>query len=132
MSTGIGAPIAGSGSDFFTVTPCRDVDTRVPLNSPAGPQAGGSDQAYAVASACTLPAKASAYAFNYAVVPTGVLGFLTTFPTGQPQPSTSTLNDPKGIILANNAIVPAGTAGSVDVFVLQSTHVVIDVLGYFQ
>jgi hypothetical protein len=126
------APIPGTGSDFFTVAPCRDVDTRFSINSPAGPQAGGTDQTYAVASACGLPANATAYAFNVTVVPSGVLGFLTMFPTGTPQPNASTLNDPKGIILANNAIMPAGTGGSDDVFVLQSTQVILDVFGYFK
>jgi hypothetical protein len=35
-------------------------------------------------------------------------------------------------VVANAAIVPAGTSGSINVYVLQTTHVVIDGNGYFQ
>ncbi|BDC49597.1 hypothetical protein F183_A19130 [Bryobacterales bacterium F-183] len=46
-------------------------------------------------------------------------------------PVVSTLNAMSGAITANAAIVPAGTNGSVSVFVSGPTDVVIDVNGYF-
>ena len=84
-----------------------------------------------LSSACGLPAGAAAYSLNMTVVPSGPLGFLTTWPTGQAQPLVSTLNAPKGFYVANAAIVPAGTGGSVNAFVTDTTHVIIDVNGYF-
>jgi hypothetical protein len=43
----------------------------------------------------------------------------------------SILNDLLGTILANAAVVPAGTNGSIDVFVTNTTQVVIDINGYY-
>ena len=41
------------------------------------------------------------------------------------------LNAFEGQTVTNSAIVPAGTAGSVDVYAYQQTNVVIDLSGYF-
>jgi hypothetical protein len=65
------------------------------------------------------------------VVPTGYLDYLTTWPTGTPQPFVSTLNDPNATVVANAALVPAGTGGSISVFVTQQTDLIIDINGYF-
>ena len=82
-------------------------------------------------SACSIPATAQAYSLNMTVVPPAPLTYLTTWPTGQSQPYVSTLNALQGQIAANAAIVPAGTDGSIDVFTSNTTHVVIDINGYF-
>jgi M6 family metalloprotease-like protein/uncharacterized repeat protein (TIGR01451 family) len=127
------APSASSGRNFFVTTPCRLVDTRN-ANSPlGGPMLNGlSARTFPLpTSSCGLPSPA-AYSLNVTVVPSGRLGYLTIWPTGQLQPYVSTLNAGKGLVVANAALVPAGTNGSVDVFVLSGTHVVIDVNGYFQ
>jgi hypothetical protein len=65
------------------------------------------------------------------VVPQGPLGYLTAWPAGQAQPVVSTLNVPKGFALANAAIVRAGTSGSINTFVTDTTDVIIDTNGYF-
>jgi hypothetical protein len=44
----------------------------------------------------------------------------------------STLLALKGLVVANAAVVPAGTSGAINMFVLNPTQVVIDVNGYFQ
>lgn len=82
-------------------------------------------------SACAIPATATAYSFNVTVVPPAGMGYLTIWPTGQIQPVVSTLNDLLGTILANAAIVPAGTAGAVSVYVTNPTHFILDINGYF-
>jgi len=64
-------------------------------------------------------------------VPSGPLGYLTTYPTGQAKPTTSSLNAVTGTVTANAAIVPAGTSGSIYVFASNPTDVVIDINGYF-
>jgi hypothetical protein len=43
----------------------------------------------------------------------------------------STLNDLTGTIVANAAIVPAGTSGSIDVYSSSVTDVIIDINGYY-
>ena len=80
---------------------------------------------------CNLPATARAYSLNFAVVPSGPLGFLAAWPTGQPKPLVSTLNALTGTIVANAAILPAGTNGAIDLFATDGTDVVIDINGYF-
>ena len=56
---------------------------------------------------------------------------MTVWPTGQPQPTVSTLNDIPGTIIANAAIVPAGTGGDISVYPTNDTDLIIDINGYF-
>jgi hypothetical protein len=65
------------------------------------------------------------------VPPATPVGYLTVWPTGQGQPVVSTLNDPTGTVEANAAIAPAGSSGSIDVFVTDTTDLVVDINGYF-
>ena len=69
---------------------------------------------------------AQAYSLNMTVVPDGVLSYLSTWPAGGAQPVVSTLNAFKGQIVANAAIVPAGGAGAIDVYVTNTTDVVVE------
>ena len=111
--------------------PCRAVDTRPPQGG--GPIQGGTSQDFVISGspACgTLPS-AAAYSMNVTVVPQGRLGYLTVWPTGQPQPLASTLNSLDGRVKANAAIMPAGTAGKVSVYATDTTNVILDINGYF-
>ena len=82
-------------------------------------------------SACGIPPSALAYSLNATVVPPSTLGYLTLWPTGETQPFVSTLNSPKGAIVANAAIISAGTNGEVSAFASSATHLVLDINGYF-
>jgi hypothetical protein len=64
-------------------------------------------------------------------VPSGHLDFLSAFPAGQPFPGVSTLNSPKGTVIANAAIVPAGTNGAITVLAGNPTNLIVDIYGYF-
>jgi len=118
---------------FVPVTPCRVVDTRAAGGPFGGPtMAGGSTRSFAIPqSACGIPPTAQAYSLNVTVVPKGSLSYLTLWPTGQTQPLVSTLNSWGGIVVANAAIVPAGTGGAVSVYVTNLTDVILDINGYF-
>jgi hypothetical protein len=123
---------ATGGLSFYTVNPCRLVDTRNADGPLGGPiMNGGTSRTFPLASNCAQPSIAAAYSLNVTVQPSGPLGFLTAWPTGVAQPLVSTLNAPKGLIVANAALVPAGTSGSVDVYVSSTTQVIIDTSGYF-
>jgi hypothetical protein len=111
-------------------TPCRAVDTRLS----GGPIAAGTFQSFNPAGgACSIPATTGpiAYAMNVTVVPHGPLGYLSVWPTGQPQPVVSTLNSPDGRVKANAAIVSGGNGGEVSIYVTDTTDLVLDVTGYF-
>ena len=65
---------------------------------------------YTIAGQCGVPSNAAAYSFNVTVLPAaGGLDYLTVWPKGESRPTVSTLNDNTGTVVANAAIVPAGS-----------------------
>ncbi len=131
VASGAAAPAL----QFVAVTPCRLEDTR-PHYGGSGPIQGGTFQTFnlpqlAQTKGCADLSLAAAYSLNIAVVPQGPLGYLTIWPTGESRPGVATLNSLDGRIKANAAVVPAGTQGAVNVYVTQTTNVVIDIDGYF-
>ncbi len=131
-------PQQPSGLHFYPVTPCRIADTRVPagFTGQFGPPTmpGGTTRTINIpASGCGIPSTAVAYSLNFTVVPPagGPAANLTTWPAGaSSMPNVSTLNY-YGSVVANAAIVPAGTNGSINVFVNYTTDVLFDINGYF-
>ena len=57
------------------------------------------------------------------------LFYMTVWPTGETRPTVSTLNDIPGQIIANAAIVVAGTGGDVSVYPTNDTDLIIDING---
>jgi hypothetical protein len=89
-------------------------------------------------STCNIPVAARAYSLNFTVVAPGQVGYLTAYPTGVSQPVVATLNalpplplTVTPVVIANAAIVPAGSGGSIDVFATNHTDLVVDINGYF-
>jgi len=116
---------------FYPLTPCRVVDTR-------NGQDGGTLQAhmerdYAMTGKCGIPGSAAAYSLNVTVIPApGGLDYLTVWPQGQPQLLVSTLNDYTGTVVANAAIVSAGSNQTVAFYPnSNNTDLLVDVNGYF-
>ena len=118
---------------FVPVTPCRVVDTRNPDGPFGGPAIpGGSFRSFAIPQgSCEIPPSAAAYALNVTVAPHGALRYLTIWPTGQPQPTVSTMNSMDGRIKANAAVVAGGTSEAVSVYASDTTDVILDINGYF-
>ncbi len=127
--------IDNSAEDFYTVPPCRLVDTR---NAP-GPLAGpaltsGTLRSFALVGACSLPPAAEAISLNITVVgPTGG-GFLSFSPNCSSF-LTSTINFSTGQTRANNAILPLDGNGiltvSPEIAGTGSVHLILDLNGYF-
>ena len=131
-------PIAPLALAFYTITPCRVVDTRSAggsgLTGPFGPPFLAADTIRSIpmpASACSLPDSAQAYSLNIGVLPHAPLGFLTVWPTGSPLPQVGTLGSPSGSPVSNAALVPAGTSGAISIYANAATDVIIDADGYF-
>ena len=126
-------PATGATLAFFPLTPCRVADTRWPNGSLGGPMLQGrTERDFPVlSSSCNLPESAQGYSLNFTAVPRPTLGYLTVWPTGQSQPTVSTLNATTGAVTANAAIVPSGTGGAISVYVTDNTDLIIDVDGYF-
>ncbi len=119
---------------LYPAAPCRVADTRYGTGQFGGPSmyAGQARDFPIPMSACGIPGTARAYSLNATVVPkTSYLGYLTTWPTGVAQPLVSTLNSWTGKVVANAALVPAGSNESISVFVTDPTDVILDINGYF-
>jgi len=132
------APVSGSTLAFYPLTPCRVADTRHSTYPPGlGPPSltGGVERQFPIlnaATTCNIPSSGvAAYSLNFSVVPHGSLFYMTVWPTGGTRPTVSTLNDIPGQIIANAAIVTAGTSGDVSVYPTNDTDLVIDINGYF-
>jgi hypothetical protein len=125
-------PAVDSALAFYPLTPCRIADTR-PERGGGGPIPGGTTQNFPILdiAGCSVPATAQAYSLNLAAVPPSPLGYLTVWPAGGSRPNVSTLNDLTGTIVANAAIVVAGTGGEISVYPSSDTNLVIDIDGYF-
>jgi DNA-binding beta-propeller fold protein YncE len=132
------APVSGSTLAFYPLTPCRVADTRHSTYPPGlGPPflTGGVERQFPILNAtttCNIPSSGvAAYSLNFSVVPHGSLFYMTVWPTGETRPTVSTLNDIPGQIIANAAIVVAGTGGDVSVYPTNDTDLIIDINGYF-
>jgi hypothetical protein len=117
-------------TDFFTLTPCRRVDTR--SGSPLG--CGANTTFTLTGGACGVPSGATAVAANVTVTQPSAQGNVNVFPAGASPPQTAIVNYVAGATRGNNAIIPLSASGQVAVRCSPSgsTHVIIDVNGYFQ
>jgi hypothetical protein len=120
------APATSSGLHFYTVQPCRILDTRTvgteqPFTGTLTVMVGGT---------CSIPSDASAVVVNATVIPVSTLGYLTLWADGQTQPVVATLNASDGAITSNLAIVPM-VDGAIDAFATNPTQLVVDAVGYF-
>lgn len=119
--------------DFYTVIPCRLVDTRA-----IGPLVSGSEKFFDLTGDCGVPVSAKALSVNVTVVDAGGQGYIALWPSNLPNPGTSVINFRAGLTRANNAILLLATdnSGSVtsEAFITGggTVHLIIDVNGYFQ
>ena len=127
---------APQATGFFTVPPCRVVDTRNASGPSGGPALVASQtRSFAISGTCGVPATAVAVSVNLTVI-SSAGGFVSLFPGNALPLGTSTLNFGAGQTRANNAVLMLATDGTGTVGVLNSsstaTQFVIDVNGYFQ
>jgi Matrixin len=126
-------------TSFFTLPPCRILDTRDPIGAYGGPQlSSGLARIFAATGQCGIPSTAVALSLNITVVSPSGAGYLTLYPGGQSQPGTSNLNFSAGQTRANNAVLTlsndvgrsfnaaAAVAGN------GTVHLLVDVNGYFE
>ncbi len=123
--------------DFYTLTPCRLLDTRLAAGPHGGPAvAAGGERVVVAASQCGISAGAKAISLNVTAVAPAAVGSLRFFPGDAVAPNASTLNFSAGQTRANNAIVMLASSGSGTLAIrnssVASVDVVIDVNGYFE
>jgi hypothetical protein len=123
--------------DFYTLSPCRIFDTRqVAAETNGSPLACGADKEYTIVGAggCGVPSGAKAVSLNLTVASPTAQGNLRLFAAGAPAPLASNLNYVAGQTRGNNAVAPLSANGKIAVRCAPSgsTHVIVDVNGYFQ
>ena len=121
---------------YFTLVPCRLLDTRNPTGPYGGPGLNAlSTRTFVAAGQCGIPASATTVFYNVCVTLPTAAGDLRIYPTGVAAPLTSALNYSAGQTRCNNGLVNLGAGGD---FVVKSdqptgnTQLIMDVFGYFQ
>jgi PKD repeat protein len=123
--------VAPRALDFYTVTPCRVLDTR--FGSPLG---SGAAKILDLTGTCDIPAGARAVAANVTVPSPTLSGSVSLYPGNYPNLGTSTINFAPGVTLANNALLTLSTDGTTTLaastnVTVGTVNLVIDVTGYF-
>lgn len=127
---------AAPASDFYTVTPCRALDTRAGQSpSPLSSGVAGSASLHGV---CGVPETATAVAVNLTVIGATGSGNLKVYPGDVAPPAASAMNFQAGVTRANNAMLPLSDDGMGTLGLLATVagggtvHVILDVVGYFE
>ena len=113
--------------DFYTLPPCRLVDTRR-----SSPLAAGVRASFPAVGSCGIPEDAMALAVNVTAVDASSTGYLRVFPAGAPLPTASNVSFAALQRRASSSTVALGVAGEIDAWSSSATHLVVDVTGYFR
>jgi hypothetical protein len=127
-------PTAG---DFFTLAPCRVIDTRNANGPLGGPVlAANQERTFDVDGTCGIPATAKAISINVTAVTPAAGGSVDAYPGNAFPLGTNVVSFDAGLTRAASAIVPLATSGTGTIGIRNgsagSTHLVIDVNGYFE
>lgn len=122
------APHQPSGLAFFPLTiPCRAFDSRVGGTSTTFQ----GERTISIANTvCSILPSSRAIALNATAIPIGDLNFLAVGASSGSVPDVSTLNSFDGAVVSNLA-VPALDAGSLHVYLSDSSALILDVFGAF-
>lgn len=120
---------------FYTVTPCRIVDTRGPVAPNGGPALNANtERRFTIAGYCGIPSGVGSVAVNVTVTGSTAGGNLRIYPAGAGFPGTSAINYSAGQTRANNGTYGLSSSGELSVYANQSSgtvHFVLDVSGWF-
>jgi hypothetical protein len=141
-ATSIGgfAYVAPAGAtSFYTVTPCRIVDTRGANGPLGGPilDASPAERTFTIASGCGIPADAKVVSANVTVTGGGAAGTLRFYPTDTTLPIATTISFSAGKTRANNALLLLSATGGAGRTTVRNDsagqiHLIVDVNGYFR
>jgi len=124
-----------AGAGFYTVPPCRALDSRQPTGPWGGtPLVAGQQRTVVVGGTCGVPPTATALSFNLTVTAPTAAGGVRLYAAGTSMPVGSIVNFRAGETRANNGVASMGVGGALALFSgpSGSVHVVLDVDGYFE
>jgi PKD repeat protein len=125
--------VAASATRYFTVAPCRALDTRVSHQALLGQ---GPPLVIAIGGLCGIPVGARAVAANLTAVAPASPGFISVYPADFAHPTVSSLNFNAGVTRANSGVLPLSTDGTARLAAVASLRagsvdLLVDVAGYF-
>jgi VCBS repeat protein len=122
--------------NFFTLAPCRILDTRNASGPYGGPALSAqATRFFVVGGQCGIPADAKAVSVNVTVTGASNAGDLRFFPGSTLPPPSSTINFHAGGTRANNAVVGLSLTGVLSVRddqAIGQVQLVVDTNGYFK
>ena len=127
--------LADGPFQFYPLSPCRVVDTRLANATNGGPILDANARTFSIRGNCGVPTTAKAVSLNVTVAKPTDKSWITMWPSNVSKPDVSTINfDATDWAIANGAITPLGTAtGDLTVHNFKGTvHLILDVVGYFQ
>ncbi|MCU1367806.1 MAG: acid phosphatase [Ilumatobacteraceae bacterium] len=128
-------PVPAGASQYMPLTPTRIFDSRPDsyVGYSGAKPAANADIRVPVTGSGGVPVGATAVVLNVTATEAASPGFVQAFPTGSGTAgSSSTLNVERvGQTIANSAIVPIGSDGSITVHTQPSAHLIVDVAGYY-
>lgn len=116
---------------YHPLTPKRLVDTRFGTGGVTGPIAHGTFTVDVTRSGAAPTTGATGVALNVTITGATNSGWLTLYPSGTTRPTASNLNYTSGKTLANMAFVKVGADGNIKVYSEGTTHVIVDIVGWF-
>jgi SpoIID/LytB domain protein len=124
---------AGATAGYAPLTPTRVLDTRdgTGVGGQRAVVPAGGTAAFTVAGVAGVPADAAGVMLNVTATEEAADGYLTVFPCGGARPPSSSVNYRAGRDVANQAASGIGAGGQVCVSSFASSHVVVDVLGWY-
>jgi ELWxxDGT repeat protein len=125
-----------TATGFYTLPPCRLLDTRSVFGAYGGPPIFASGaRIFKASGRCGIPEDAKSISVNITVAPYST-GFLTAYPADASLPPVSTINFRAGKTRANNAIVSLSRDGNGSFAMFNGgaleLEVIVDVNGYFK
>jgi hypothetical protein len=125
--------------EFYSVIPCRLIDTRRAEGPTGGPALqAGAIRGFPIKGLCGIPSTARQVAVNITLMGATENGYLVVWPYKTEKPATSNLNAQAGSwAIANGAILTIANDPKLGISVLYSaasgrTDLIIDVTGYLQ
>jgi hypothetical protein len=130
-------PATVTATRFYTVAPCRVLDTRNPAGPFGGPALASAERTFDLAGRCGIPAGAQAVSANLTVVTPAAAGDLRAYAAGGILPIATATSFAAGQTVANNAILALSQDGNAALTLhpdlpTGTVQVILDVNGYFR
>jgi len=120
---------------FYSLTPCRVVDTRNAPGTNGGPNLTNVRRNFVIKGNCGVPSTAKAVSINLAVTGATAASWITIWPADQSIPNTAAINFSQNDWALSNGAIVGLAAGSPDLSIQNANGtvaVIVDVTGYFQ